>query len=324
MSTSSRGPFAFDAIGFVRSSLREKADAPRQARAAKDVQGRVELLPEFVDGLRDLDAFDHIWLVTVFDQADGWRSTVLPPRSEVRRGVFATRAPRRPNPIGLSVVRLERVEGATLHIRELDMLDGTPVLDIKPYVAWSDAIPDASSGWLSRPADPGRSYQVEFSELADAQLGWLAEHGEDLRARVARQLEVGPQPHAYRRIRKSGDGFVMAVRKWRVHFRVEGSRVQVDTQCPYNGQSVRCKEKAKVAAGASASLFDVGCSPFGGGSPLQRVQPATQPHCLTSVARLPAAVPLRENFYGFFVLLFGFGSFPSFSFLSSYLSSSCS
>ena len=116
-------------------------------------------------------------------------------------GVFATRSPHRPNPIGMSVARIVRVEGLIVHVRDLDVLDGTPVLDLKPYVAYADAHPDAKAGWLEV-NDPRDAWEVTFSPEAIEQLAWLRERGVDLRAPIASALALGPQPHAYRRIRK--------------------------------------------------------------------------------------------------------------------------
>ena len=122
--------------------------------------------------LLDLDGWEYIWVLFWFDRNSGWRPKVLPPRSRSgRKGVFATRSPHRPNPLGLSAVRLERVEGLTLHVRDVDMLDGTPVFDIKPYVAYTDAIGAARSGWLddaarAAPADPIRAFEVRWDATA--------------------------------------------------------------------------------------------------------------------------------------------------------------
>lgn len=221
--------FEFSPVAFVRSPLVDKADAPRQGRAAAGIQGRVEFEEGqgFEDALRDIDGFDYLWLVSVFDQAEGWRPTVLPPRSERKRGVFATRAPRRPNPIGLTVVRLLRREGLTLFVEELDLLDGTPILDVKPYTPWSDAIVKAATGWLERPADPGETFSVNVESHAEEQLVFLKARGIDLRTRIVDHLSIGPRPHAYRRIRKEGEGFVLSVRDWRAHFIIEGQNVRL-------------------------------------------------------------------------------------------------
>lgn len=210
-------------IGFVHSSFKEKADAPRQGILAEDVTATIELGPEYQDALDDLAGFERIWVLFWFDRAEGWKPKVQPPRSEEKRGLFATRSPHRPNPIGMTAVRLDRVEGTTLHIRDHDLVDNTPVLDVKPYIAYADAFPDASSGWLA-PADPKATWEVDVSAVEEA-LAWIAkEAGLDLRTRVIEALKLGPQPHAYRRIK----GNVLAVKEWRAAFRVEGQRIVVE------------------------------------------------------------------------------------------------
>lgn len=219
-------------IGVVRSPFVEKADAPRQASApgARDAVGRVELLPEYEHALADLDRFDRIWILFWFDRAEGWSAKVLPPRSEHKRGLFATRSPHRPNPIGMSCVRLERVDGRVLHVRDLDLLDGTPVIDLKPYIAYADAFPEASAGWLDAPRDPKEAWSVAFSPLAEEQLAWIArETGLDLRARVAETLALGPSPHPYRRIKRLDDGAsILAAKEWRARFTVDGRAIVVE------------------------------------------------------------------------------------------------
>lgn len=216
-------------IGFARSPFGDKVDAPRQATAegGLDVEGRIELLPGFEDALTDLEGFDRVWLLFWFDRAfehgETWKSKVLPPRSETKRGLFATRSPHRPNPIGLSSVRLERVSGLTLHVRDLDLIDGTPILDIKPYVRYADAFPEAGAGWLDAP-DPRAAWTVSFEAAAAEQAAWVkAESSFDLRAKIEAALALGPQPHAYRRIKEIGDPArrVLAVKEWRARFRIE-------------------------------------------------------------------------------------------------------
>ena len=215
-------------VGFVRSPFREKAEAPRQAIVAADTGATLDVLPEYEDALGDLASFDRIWLVFWFHEATHYRPKVLPPRSDEKRGLFSTRSPHRPNPIGLSAVRLERIERCTLHLREIDLLDGTPVLDIKPYIAYADAFPDASAGWLA-PKDPRAVWDVVVEADATEAIAWVeATTGLDLGARIQAALSLGPQPHAYRRIRELADGTrVLAVKEWRVRFRIEEQRLVV-------------------------------------------------------------------------------------------------
>lgn len=219
-----------DPIGYLRSPLATKVEAARQPRAAAGSAAQIELLPgrNFEHALDDLDQWELIWVVFWFHLNPGWRPKVLPPRSTSgRKGVFSTRSPHRPNPIGLSVVRLERVDGLILHIRDSDLLDGTPILDIKPYVAYTDAHPSAGSGWLES-ADPVQDFVVTFEPLAEEQAGWVeANTGLALRERIQSTLALGPEPHPYRRIRSMGDWMQLAVKEWRVRFTVAGRAVHV-------------------------------------------------------------------------------------------------
>ncbi len=225
--------YTFDPIGVVRSPYVERADAPRQPTAARGVAGSIELVAGrgFEDALEDLAEWEYVWVVFVFhrnvEDGRGWRPKVLPPRSTRKRGVFATRSPHRPNPIGMSVVHLEKVAGLTLHVTNVDLLDGTPVLDIKPYVPYADAYPDARGGWLDD-AEQARAWDVAWSDASREQLAWLVAAGCDLEAEIAASLALGPQPHAYRRIRQDGDALRLAIKEWRVRFRAEGHQITVE------------------------------------------------------------------------------------------------
>jgi tRNA-Thr(GGU) m(6)t(6)A37 methyltransferase TsaA len=220
-------------IGYVRTTLATKVEAARQPRAGGGTPGRIELLPgrNFEHALLDLDGWDYLWVLFWFDRNQGWRPKVLPPRSRSgRKGVFATRSPHRPNPIGLSAVKLERIDGLTLHVGDIDMLDGTPVLDIKPYVPYTDAIPTAQSGWLedAAPEDPVAAFAVHWDAAAAAEAEWIESRtGLAVRERATATLALGPEPHPYRRIRRDGTGFVLALKEWRVRFSVAGRDVRV-------------------------------------------------------------------------------------------------
>jgi tRNA-Thr(GGU) m(6)t(6)A37 methyltransferase TsaA len=242
-------------IGVVRSSLGERVEAARQPAASGGATGTIELNPGLEDAICDLASFDRIWVLFWFHLNEGWRPKVLPPRSDKRRGVLATRSPHRPNPLGLSAVRLDSIDGLTLHVSDLDILDGSPVFDIKPYVAYADAFPDASSGWLSRPADPIATFDVTFSAIAEAQTQFVREHtGLDLRTRLTEALALGPQPHAYRRIRKDERGAVIAVKEWRARLSAEATVIQVDHV--FSGYSPRALATGTDAALAVHSAFE--------------------------------------------------------------------
>ena len=137
-------------IGFVRSPYAEKADAPRQGVLNTDLAATIELGTEFQDALDDLSGFERIWVLFWFDRAAGWKPKVQPPRSEEKRGLFATRSPHRPNPIGMTAVRLTGVAGLVLHIRDHDLVDGTPVLDLKPYIVeFAPRVPTRQPAWAT-------------------------------------------------------------------------------------------------------------------------------------------------------------------------------
>lgn len=219
-------------IGVVRSPFAERMSAPRQPSAARGVQGSLELFPHvgYEHALEDLASFRFIWVLFWFHKNQSFRRKVLPPRSQRRRGVFATRSPYRPNPIGLSAVELLGVEGIVLRVQNLDILDGTPILDLKPYIPYSDAIPSATNGWLDepqRPADPIPQYQVTFSARARAQLDFLDSHAVSLAPAVEGVLRLGPTPHAYRRIKPNGKDFILAYKAWRIDFSAHELQIEV-------------------------------------------------------------------------------------------------
>jgi tRNA-Thr(GGU) m(6)t(6)A37 methyltransferase TsaA len=142
--------FSFRAIGVVHSPYKEPAGTPIQGAFAPEGEGTIEIFDEFAAGLADLEGFSHIWLLYVFHRSEGFKLRVVPFMDDAERGLFATRAPRRPNPIGLSLIKLLRVEGPILHVAEIDLLDGTPVLDIKPYSPEMDSRAGTRCGWLDR------------------------------------------------------------------------------------------------------------------------------------------------------------------------------
>ena len=139
-------------IGVIRTPFARGEGAPIQGTLAPDMPGSVEIAPEYEAALADLDGFSHIHLIYAFHRSSGYDDVVVPFMDTVERGLFATRAPRRPNPIGLTVVRLLAVEGRTLQVSGVDMIDGTPLLDIKPYIPRVDAIQDACGGWFAQRA----------------------------------------------------------------------------------------------------------------------------------------------------------------------------
>lgn len=227
-------------IGFIRTSMALKFDAPHQPENSVEEHSFIELNPanNFEQALRDLGGFDRIWLLWWFHRNSTWRPMVLPPRgSGKRRGVFATRSPHRPNPLGLTSVPLIGIRGRTLIIGKNDLIDGTPILDIKPYIASVDAFPEASLGWLSdieAELTKAARFKVSVSPHAKEQAEWLRENwGIDFLSRASELLERDPAPHRTRRISTCADGlFRMGCGAWRAFFRVQDDQVIVERLAP--------------------------------------------------------------------------------------------
>ena len=152
----------FQPIGTIHSPFTALEGMPIQPAGALGVAGSVTVLPDFVPGLKDLAGFSHVYLVYYFHKVEKSTLRVKPFLDDTEHGVFATRAPVRPNPIGLSLVELEGIEGDTLHIRNIDVLDGTPLLDIKPYIPGFAKVADIRVGWLE-----GKGGQVDNQKSDD-------------------------------------------------------------------------------------------------------------------------------------------------------------
>ena len=151
----------FEPIGVIHSPFKELEGMPIQPRGATDVRGTVEIFEPYREGLDDLDGFSHVYLIYHFHLSQGYRLHITPFMDDVERGLFSTRAPKRPNPVGLSIVALDGVESGLLHIRNVDVLDGTPLLDIKPFAPEFDAQENVRTGWLEK---AGRSVSGKRSD----------------------------------------------------------------------------------------------------------------------------------------------------------------
>ena len=184
-------------IARIQTDFPTKFGIPRQSGIIESLKGRIVFEPEYrnAEAVRGLQEFSHIWLIWEFSEAvrDDWSPTVRPPRlgGNVRKGVFATRSPFRPNPIGLSCVKLERIEidpknGPVIYVSGIDMMDGTPIYDIKPYIAYTDSHPDAISGFASKPAE--YLLEVDFPEIL------LQKVNPELRESLIEVLAHDPRP----------------------------------------------------------------------------------------------------------------------------------
>ena len=225
----------FNPIGRIHSCFKEKFGIPRQPGLVPDARARVEMLPPYdeAEAFRGLTEFSHIWILFVFHAvpAGRWRPTVRPPRlgGNRRLGVFATRSTFRPNPIGQSVVRLDgidQVDGRlALRLSGVDLLDGTPVLDIKPYLPYADALPQARGGFAGEA--PQGLGPVRYAARAEAALEAAARrHGYDLRTLVADLLAHDPRP-AYRREDTPGRTYGMRIEDLNIEWQVAERAITV-------------------------------------------------------------------------------------------------
>lgn len=204
-------------IGMVHSCFRGLFGIPRQPGLVRAARGWIEFYPPFdrPEVFSGLDGFSHIWIIFLFHKSldNETRLTVRPPRTEGKRmGVFATRAPNRPNQLGQSVVKLEQIEErngkVVLHITGLDLLDGTPVVDVKPYVPYVDAIPDANGGFAHEP--PAQRLQVNFSDRAHQQVDTLEAQYPQLRRLITDIVQYDPRPPYVRKLtNKERFGFLL-------------------------------------------------------------------------------------------------------------------
>lgn len=152
----------FKPIGYLHTPFTTLADMPIQPASSNAGEGYAEILPEFEEGLAGLELFSHVILIYFFHQQTKTRLTVTPFLDDAQYGVFATRAPSRPNPIGISIVKLKKIDGCKIYLGKLDMLSGTPLLDIKPYIPGFDQKENAGSGWLNNKEISGQHSDERF------------------------------------------------------------------------------------------------------------------------------------------------------------------
>lgn len=233
-------------VGRFHANARYPYEARRQGSLSesKDV-GTIELerSHNLEAALEDLEGFERIWVLYRFHHNENWKPKILPPRGpRVKRGVFATRSPYRPNPLGLSCVRLEKVEGRKLLVSGFDLLDGTPIYDIKPYVPYADSFPNSRTGWLE--GLDALKFDVNFSPSADADLAWLEANGvANIREFLVSQLEFEPLDEDRKRVTLANDGardanHEIAYRTWRADFSLDESEKSITVHGVRSGYSV--------------------------------------------------------------------------------------
>ena len=251
-------------IGFVRSGCSVKFYAPNQPDYDSGQRNLIELNQDsrLELALSDLEGFDRIWLVSWFHKNSTWRPRVLPPRGPAnRRGVFATRSPHRPNPIGLTSVQLFAVQGRFLEVGPLDLIDGTPILDIKPYLRTVDAYPESSLGWLEEveaAASQPAQYTITISPQASREIQWLQENFSiDFTERAFHLLSHDPHPHRTRRILKIADNhFRIACGAWRMYFSLHDNQVMIlEIDKGYSNETLQTWQSENIQDGEAQVAF---------------------------------------------------------------------
>jgi tRNA-Thr(GGU) m(6)t(6)A37 methyltransferase TsaA len=179
----------------------------------------------FEQALTGLEGCERIWVVFLFHHNDHWNPMVLPPRgSQKKLGVFATRSPYRPNPVGISCVKVKSIEKLNIYIEGADLLDGSPILDIKPYVAYADSFPGVEPEWLKN----AEKFTVDYATEAKHELEWLEQKElHQLRGFLQHQLEFEPDNSRKKRVKSDGAGFVIAYRTWRAYFEIQGNHINI-------------------------------------------------------------------------------------------------
>lgn len=219
-------------IAIFHCDKKSSYEAARQATIDKDhLVGKIIFKPnqQFEQALSDIEGFSHLWLIYQFHQNSHWKPMVLPPRgSSTKKGVFATRSPYRPNSLGLSCVKLIERKGLILFVQNFDLLDQTPIFDIKPYIAYSDSIPDANMGWLEN--IESEKYQIEFSESTIQKILFLETLGlHQIKNFIQQQLEYDPYNKQKKRVElyqekdyqfhaRGNQTYILSYKTWRILF----------------------------------------------------------------------------------------------------------
>ena len=259
-------PLTLEPIGIIRTPYIDRCDAPRQPGSAIiSASGKIILSPgkNFEQALEDLDGFEKTWLIYQFHRNTNWKPKILPPRSDrTKRGVFATRSPHRPNPLGLSLVTLLDIDGRNIFVDEVDILDNTPLFDIKPYIPYAEAFPDAKCGWLEETMSIEAAREpltFMINNSAEEQLTWLSDEQHiSLLDTAKRVLASDPYPHPSRRIFKEKDGaFAIAIKSWRIIYRIEGNTITInEIRSGYSAEALKAEPSAIHQYDAHVAFHD--------------------------------------------------------------------
>ncbi len=219
--------FIIQPIGIYHSKIKFPYEAGRQADHHHG-EGTIELFADLQveQSCLYLDTFSHLWVIFQFHQNKEWKAMTLPPRGDHKVGVFASRSPYRPNFIGMSAVQLISIKGRMITVFGADLIDQTPIIDIKPYLPYSDSIPDANSGWLNL----NEKYQIEFSKKANDQIEFFKSMDlVGIESFIWHQLEYEPTNDRKKRVKSISDNFYqISYRTWRIDFKIQNKNICIE------------------------------------------------------------------------------------------------
>lgn len=241
-------------IGIYQSERKEAYSLPRQPdhnseSPFSNEPGLIQLNEgfNFQQALIGLEGFSHLWVIYAFHRNHHWKPMTLPPRGSPQKiGVFGTRSPYRPNPLGLSCVRIKKIEGLKIFVEGADLMDQSPILDIKPYITYSDSLPNAKQGWLENIEK--NQFQLQWNENFNQKLNWLKKEASafdspqqnsilQLQDFASRQLEYDPCDERRKRVHLQGDYYILSYRTWRIQFQVDQALQKIQIENLYSGYS---------------------------------------------------------------------------------------
>lgn len=226
-------------VALFHCDYKDPLEVPRQATLLDQVTGKIELLPHISESVfQDLLGIERIWVIYQFHKNQNWKPLVDPPRGGgVKRGVFATRSPYRPNSLGLSCLKVKKIEGRSVWVEGFDLLDQTPIFDIKPYLSYADCFPDSAAGWVD---DLPMDYQVLWSEKAQEKIQWLEQQLQTSVSKIVEnQLQIDPTNGQKKRVKSCEGKYVFSYKTWRLMFFLIGKNVRIeDVSSGYTGDEL--------------------------------------------------------------------------------------
>lgn len=246
--------YSFAPIAVIRTPFTQRFGIPRQPGLVPEARGEIRFRndPDFQHALKGMELFSHLWIVFVFHSHGGnkWKPTIRPPRlgGKEKMGVLASRSPHRPNPVGLSVCKIEKIDlqakgGPVIEVSGVDLLDGTPILDVKPYIPYADSVPDANPGWAHGEI---RKTPVHFEPKALKKVLMIEAQGQkNLKSLIEQLLTIDPRPGFQRRDlppdadHSQGKDFGLLVKEWDVHWKIENQEFVVTDLVRFKGKDKR-------------------------------------------------------------------------------------